>query len=139
MATKELSGTHSNNDSDHNSDSRRINFSVPTLNPEQDNRPSIHPIESTENNQASQLLAQLNGNSVPGFTDRQQAYAALRVIANYLQAVDPHNPAPYLIHRAIELGSMSFPQMMQEITACAGSIDLFFELLGMQADTQERG
>jgi len=139
MATKGLSGTHSNNDNGSDSDSRRINFSVPTLNPEQANRPTIYPIESTENNQASQLLAQLNGHSVPGFTDRQQAYAALSVIANYLQAVDPHNPAPYLIHRAIELGNMPFPQMMQEITACAGSIDLFFELLGMHADTRERG
>lgn len=126
-----LGGTHG--------DSHVLKFSVPTIKLAQENRPPIHPIESTEHEQASHLIGQLNSSRTPGFTDRQQAYAALSVIANYLQTVDPHNPAPYLIHRAIELGNMSFPQMMQEITACAGSIDLFFELLGMQADTRERG
>ena len=140
MATEGLSGTNStsSNDNDNDNNSQHLNFSLPTVTPEQDNRQSIHPVASTANDHASQLLAHLSRGDVPSFKDRQEAYAALKVIANYLQAVDPHNPAPYLVHRAIELGNMPFPQMMQEITACAGSMDLFFELLGMHASTREQ-
>ncbi|MFM8463456.1 MAG: hypothetical protein ACKOA0_05055, partial [Burkholderiaceae bacterium] len=138
MATEGLSGTNSTSSNDNDNNSQHLNFSLPTITPEQDNRQSIHPVESTANDHASQLLAQLSRGDVPNLKDRQDAYAALKVIANYLQAVDPHNPAPYLVHRAIELGNMPFPQMMQEITACAGSMDLFFELLGMHASTREQ-
>ncbi len=63
--------------------------------------------------------------------DRKQAYAALVSIASYLQSVEPHSPTPYLIQRAVELGQMSLPDMIKEVNTSAGSLDRFFELLGI--------
>jgi type VI secretion system protein ImpA len=77
-------------------------------------------------------------NAGPTFTatsnslhDRKQAYAALVSIASYLQSVEPHSPTPYLIQRAVELGQMSLPDMIKEVNTSAGSLDRFFELLGI--------
>jgi type VI secretion system protein ImpA len=63
--------------------------------------------------------------------DREQAYAALMSIAIYLQRIEPHSPTPYLIQRAIELGQLSLPDMIRDVSASAGSLDKFFELLGI--------
>jgi hypothetical protein len=38
---------------------------------------------------------------------------------------------PYLIQRAIELGQLSLPDMIRDVSASAGSLDKFFELLGI--------
>lgn len=63
--------------------------------------------------------------------DRDQAYAALMSIAVYLQRIEPHSPTPYLIQRAVELGQLSLPDMIRDVSASAGSLDKFFELLGI--------
>ncbi len=64
-------------------------------------------------------------------SDRAQAYESLVALADYLQAVEPHSPTPYLIRRAVQLGQMGLPEMVREVTATAGSLDKFFELLGI--------
>lgn len=63
--------------------------------------------------------------------DRQQAYAALMAIADYLHRLEPHSPTPYLIQRAVDLGQLSLPEMIRDVSASAGSLDRFFELLGI--------
>lgn len=94
------------------------------------------PIGALSAAENSQLSALANGG--PAFTattngphDRKQAYAALASIAAYLQSVEPHSPTPYLIQRAVELGQMSLPDMVREVSSSAGSLDRFFELLGI--------
>ncbi len=67
--------------------------------------------------------------------DRAQAYAALTALADYLQITEPHSPTPYLIRRAVQLGQMSLPEMVREVSASAGSLDKFFELLGIAPPT----
>ena len=69
--------------------------------------------------------------NVTSIQDREQAYAALVSIALYLQRIEPHSPTPYLIQRAIELGQLSLPDMIRDVSASAGSLDKFFELLGI--------
>ncbi len=64
-------------------------------------------------------------------SDRAEAYAALNALADYLQTIEPHSPTPYLIRRAVQLGQLSLPQMVKEVSASAGSLDKFFELLGI--------
>jgi type VI secretion system protein ImpA len=76
---------------------------------------------------------QLDDAGLPIFHTKAHAYAALEAIAAYLHTTDPHDPAPYLVQRAVELGNMPFPQLIQEITATAGSMEKFFELLGIDA------
>jgi len=68
---------------------------------------------------------------VTAIADREQAYAALMSIAVYLQRIEPHSPTPYLIQRAVELGQLSLPDMIRDVSASAGSLDKFFELLGI--------
>lgn len=63
--------------------------------------------------------------------NRQQAYTALASIAAYLQTIEPHSPTPYLIQRAVELGQLSLPDMIKDVSSSAGSLDKFFELLGI--------
>ena len=62
---------------------------------------------------------------------RAQAYAALTDIAALLKKIEPNSPTPYMIERALALGAMPFPEMITAINASAGSIDRFFELLGI--------
>jgi type VI secretion system protein ImpA len=76
---------------------------------------------------------QLSEAGLPVLHNKEHAYAALEAIAAYLQATNPHDPAPYLVHRAVKLGKMPFPELVQEITASAGSMERFFELLGIDA------
>ncbi len=65
------------------------------------------------------------------FRNREQAYEALAAIADFLKTVEPHSPTPYLVQRAVALGQMGLPQMVKEVSASAGSLDKFFELLGI--------
>ena len=64
--------------------------------------------------------------------DREQTYAALMSIAAYLERIEPHSPTPYLIQRAVELGQLNLPDMIRDVSASAGSLDKFFELLGIR-------
>jgi type VI secretion system protein ImpA len=46
---------------------------------------------------------------------RADAYRQLAEAADILQALEPHSPIPYLVRRAVELGSLPFPQLIQEL------------------------
>lgn len=79
---------------------------------------------------AAQTAASAQGVAA-GFSNREQAYQALTAIAAYLRTVEPHSPTPYMVQRAVALGQMGLPQMVREVSASAGSLDKFFELLGI--------
>lgn len=68
-----------------------------------------------------------------GFEHREHAYQVLAAAAAYLESIEPHSPTPYLVRRAVELGQMSLPEMLRQVTADAGSLDKFFSLLGISA------
>lgn len=67
-----------------------------------------------------------------GFIDRTHAYQVLEAAAIYLAQIEPHSPTPYMIRRAVQLGQMSLPEMLRQVTADAGSLDKFFALLGIR-------
>ena len=46
---------------------------------------------------------------------RAQAYAQLKQAADLLQRLEPHSPIPYLVRRAVELGRLPFPALMQQL------------------------
>jgi type VI secretion system protein ImpA len=46
---------------------------------------------------------------------RAQVYQQLDQAATLLQHLEPHSPIPYLIKRAVELGSLSFPDLMRRL------------------------
>ncbi len=45
---------------------------------------------------------------------RSEAYQHLREIAEYLMAIEPHSPTPYLILRAVEWGDQTLPEFLNE-------------------------
>jgi type VI secretion system protein ImpA len=46
---------------------------------------------------------------------RAEAYRQLAQAAARLQELEPHSPIPYLVQRAVELGSLPFPQLMKAL------------------------
>ena len=46
---------------------------------------------------------------------RAEAYQRLAEAADYLLRTEPHSPTPYLVKRAVEWGSMSLHQVLQQI------------------------
>jgi type VI secretion system protein ImpA len=96
---------------------------------------SIAATASTNSTEAQvqTTTSSVGGNvSLTNIQDREQAYAALMSIADYLQRIEPHSPTPYMIQRAIELGQLSLPDMIRDVSTSAGSLDKFFELLGIR-------
>lgn len=53
---------------------------------------------------------------------RAEAYQRLRDIADYLATIEPHSPVPALIRRAVELGGLSFDQLMAELMRNNGEL-----------------
>jgi type VI secretion system protein ImpA len=46
---------------------------------------------------------------------RTEAYAQLTRAADLLQQIEPHSPIPYLVKRAVRLGSLPFPLLIQQM------------------------
>lgn len=48
------------------------------------------------------------------FETREQAYALIAQIAQYLESVEPHSPTPYLLKKAITWGNLPLSALIQE-------------------------
>jgi type VI secretion system protein ImpA len=46
---------------------------------------------------------------------RDEVYAQLTQAAATLAQLEPHSPIPYLVRRAVELGKLPFPQLVQQL------------------------
>jgi type VI secretion system protein ImpA len=46
---------------------------------------------------------------------RAEAYQQLRQAAALLKELEPHSPVPYFIERAVELGSLRYPELIKEL------------------------
>ena len=51
---------------------------------------------------------------------RNAAYQQLNRAADFLQQIEPHSPVPYLVRRAVELGALPFPRLMQQLIRDSG-------------------
>ncbi|MGN6670485.1 MAG: type VI secretion system protein TssA [Candidatus Nucleicultricaceae bacterium] len=59
------------------------------------------------------------------FSSEAEAYQVLLEIARYLSEKHPHSPAPYLIQQAVEMGQMSFIDVMKRFYTEPGLKSLF--------------
>ncbi|QJE01574.1 type VI secretion system protein TssA [Massilia forsythiae] len=66
-----------------------------------------------------------------GWRNRDEAYAALEAIADYLNRIEPHSPTPYLLRRAVNWGRMPLPELMAEIIREEGDLNRLGHLLGL--------
>lgn len=62
---------------------------------------------------------------------REEAYRLLMEIADYLFAVEPHSPTPYIVQRAASWGSMPLHKLLVELTKGNNDLTALFELLGL--------
>jgi type VI secretion system protein ImpA len=53
--------------------------------------------------------------STTAIHSREEAFRTLREVADFLQAVEPHSPVPYLIRRAISWGGMTLEELLPEL------------------------
>jgi type VI secretion system protein ImpA len=61
---------------------------------------------------------------------REEAYATLEAVANYLQHREPHSPTPYLIQKAVRWGRLPLPELMKEIMREEGDLNRMSNLFG---------
>lgn len=74
--------------------------------------PAADSPPAPEANGAAEPRAAAPPPAAPQGATRDELYAALAATAARLQRMEPHSPIPILIQRAVELGSLPFPQLM---------------------------
>ena len=62
---------------------------------------------------------------------RADAYRQLTEAANVLQRMEPHSPIPYMVHRAVQMGQMSFPKLMSQWVREESTLEMFCRELGL--------
>lgn len=67
----------------------------------------------------------------PSFSSREQAYASLSAIADYLMRTEPHSPAPWLVKRAVSWGGMTLSELLEELIGQGENLASIRKLLGM--------
>ncbi|MHB1559332.1 MAG: type VI secretion system protein TssA [Isosphaeraceae bacterium] len=68
---------------------------------------------------------------------RAQVYRQLAQAAALLQQIEPHSPIPYLIHRAVELGALPFPELMRALIRDADVLESMNRELGIKTPEPE--
>lgn len=63
---------------------------------------------------------------------RQEAYDLLLSAANYLNAIEPHSPAPYLVKRAVRWGNMPLNELLAELMEDGSGTTQVFKLLRLR-------
>jgi type VI secretion system ImpA family protein len=86
-----------------------------------------HPGEEQIPNEAGEPEFELW--SAGPIRSRADAYRRLSEAADYLLRTEPHSPTPYLVKRAVEWGTMSLPELLQQIVRNEGELDEIDRLL----------
>ena len=73
---------------------------------------ALEPATATAPPEPLHSVPQVEGVQADG---RSRAYAMLGEIADYLAALEPHSPVPYLLRRAIAWGGMTLPELLPEL------------------------
>lgn len=68
---------------------------------------------------------------------RSQAYAQLNRVAEVLQELEPHSPIPYLVKRAVQLGRLPFPLLIQEMVRDANLLQELNREFGIRETSTE--
>ena len=74
------------------------------------------------------------GGGLPVIRDRRAAYVLLNHAAEWLLAHEPHSPAPFLIKRALSWENLSLGEVLSQLLAAGGNIDVTLKILGISTD-----
>ncbi len=86
---------------------------------------STHPVENGSSPDSESTSAGLPTKS------REGLYRQIESIADALARLEPHSPIPFLLHRVVKLGSLSFPELMREFVRDSTTIEEVNRLLGI--------
>ncbi len=64
---------------------------------------------------------------------RAEAYSLLAEIADFLESTEPHSPAPHLIRRAFNWGSLPLAKLLPELVRNPGELSEIYRLLNLKA------
>ena len=70
--------------------------------------------------------------SRPRYGTREDIYKELATAADALERLEPHSPVPFLVRRAVELGALPFPLLMQALIRDAGVLSEMNRELGIK-------
>ena len=105
---------------------------------------AVHQLISQDlDTRAEEIQTISEEENIPGYVDgtefefwsagpirnRADAYRRLSEAADYLLHTEPHSPTPYLVKRAVEWGTMSLPELLQQIVRNEGEMDEIDRLL----------
>ncbi|HAA76388.1 TPA: type VI secretion system protein TssA [Candidatus Latescibacteria bacterium] len=62
---------------------------------------------------------------------RTEAYQQLSEIADYLAAIEPHSPTPFLIRRAVSWGGMTMTELFEDLVQNESDLRAIYTLLGI--------
>jgi type VI secretion system protein ImpA len=65
---------------------------------------------------------------------RSEAYRQLEQAASLLQQLEPHSPVPYLVRKAVELGTLPFPELMRRLIRDANVLTELNRELGIKSE-----
>jgi type VI secretion system protein ImpA len=68
----------------------------------------------------------------PRMSTREDIYHELATAAAALERLEPHSPVPFLVRRAVELGALPFPLLMQELIRDANVLSEMNRELGIK-------
>jgi type VI secretion system protein ImpA len=68
----------------------------------------------------------------PRMSTREDIYQELAHAAAALERLEPHSPVPFLVRRAVELGALPFPLLMQELIRDANVLSEMNRELGIK-------
>jgi type VI secretion system protein ImpA len=68
---------------------------------------------------------------------REAIYTKLTDLSNTLIELEPHSPIPYLIRKAVDLGSLPYPQLMARILENSEALEAIRREFGLPMDENE--
>jgi type VI secretion system protein ImpA len=71
--------------------------------------------------------------------DRDDAYARLAELGDYLLRIEPHSPATHLLRHVVELGKLNTSQLYQEVFLRSNGMLNVFELMGVDGSNKDEG
>lgn len=74
----------------------------------------------------------------PRMETRAEIYARVAEAAAKLQQIEPHSPIPYLLSRAVELGTLSFPDLMKSLILNADVLKVLNRELGIKDQPEKK-
>ena len=70
---------------------------------------------------------------------RSDAYRQLSEAAEFLRKTEPHSPIPYLVNRAVDLGKLQFPMLVQQLVREEGILGELRREFGIDESNEEVG